>query len=628
MSNILDGINSPVDIKKLNFDELKILSAEIRAFLLEKVSVTGGHLASNLGVVELTLAIHRVFSTPNDKIVWDVGHQTYVHKILTGRKSQFDCLRKFGGVSGFPKTSESCHDFFNTGHSSTSISAALGLARARDIKGEKYSVISVIGDGALTGGMSFEALNDAGRAMTDLIVILNDNQMSISRNVGGLSRHLGKIRTAPSYFEAKKKLNRILLRIPVIGRSLFRSLEKLKRIIKYSLSPGIIFEELGFKYLGLVDGHNQAALEDVLRQAKRAHGPVLVHVHTLKGKGYSFAEKNPAAFHGITPFELKTGETTDKHASAFSRVFGEEMVRLAEEDSRIIAVTAAMPQGTGLGEFSAEFPNRFFDVGIAEQHAVTFAAGLARNGMKPVVAIYSSFLQRAYDQILHDVAIQNLHVVFAIDRAGVVGEDGETHQGMYDISYLRHMPNITLMSPANSAELKKMIRFSVEQINGPAAVRYSKGKVVKQSYISGEIAFGKGECLKIGKDVTIAAVGDMVGNALKIAEILEKSGLSAEVINARFIKPLDAKLILDSVNKTGLIVTIEDNSVRGGFGSAVLEMLSENNLICRSLILGFPDEPIPQGTRGEIFSKYGMNPIALADKIKRFINSINNTKLK
>ncbi len=652
-------INSPKDIKELNLSELEQLAIEIREFLIETVSETGGHRASNLGIVELTIALHKVFISPKDKIIWDVGHQSYVHKIITGRKEQFNILRKLDGLAGFPKTSESEHDCFNTGHSSTSISAALGIAKARDIKKEKYSVISVIGDGALTGGMSFEALNDAGRSTTDLIVILNDNEMSISKNVGGLSSYLSQIRTEPIYFKAKEDLDFILNKIPTIGKSAARMLHRAKGTIKYMIMPGIIFEELGFKYLGPIDGHNIQKLTDVLSRAKILKGPILIHVCTQKGKGYSFAEKNPGEYHGISPFEVETGEVKNHNGPGFSDIFGSELVKLAEENKDIVAITAAMPHGTGLNLFSERFKNRFFDVGIAEQHAVTFAAGMASNGLKPVVAIYSSFLQRAYDQILHDVSLQNLHVVLAIDRAGIVGEDGETHQGIYDISYLRHIPNMTILAPADYTELKAMLRYAILTHNGPIAIRYPKGKgfenifdiielpdrttmnkkasktdkIDKADKIDNTeeadfslipIEYGKGFILKEGKDLTILPVGNMVGVSLEVAEKLELMGIFAEIINPRFIKPLDKNLILGSAAKTGRIVIIEDGVVTGGFGSSVLEMINRsckhkdiNGMTIDIKIFGFLDKPIPHGSRNDLYKRYGLDADSITKAITR-----------
>lgn len=472
----LDNLDSPQYIKKLNFDQLDMLADEIREFVIESVSKTGGHLASNLGVVELSIALHKVFNTPADKIVWDVGHQSYIHKIITGRKDKFDTLKQFGGISGFPRIKESPHDIFDTGHSSTSISAALGFARARDIKKENYSVIAVIGDGALTGGMSFEALNDAGRSTTNLIVILNDNEMSISKNVGGMSRHLSNIRSGPYYYKFKEDMEYFFNHVPVVGKKTKDILHKIKSAIKYNFLPGIIFEEIGFKYLGPIDGHNIEEMTSVLSKAKNLKGPVFIHVCTQKGKGYCFAEEKPQVFHGISPFEVETGEVLSKGGKSYSDVFGETIAELAENDKKIVAITAAMPNATGLEAFSKKFPNRFFDVGIAEQHAVTMSAGLAANGLTPVFAVYSSFLQRAFDQVHHDAAIGDHHVVLGVDRAGIVGEDGETHQGIYDLSYLRHIPNMAILAPSDYTDMKSMLTFAVENYKGPIAVRYPRGK--------------------------------------------------------------------------------------------------------------------------------------------------------
>ena len=617
--SLLDEVNSPEDIKKLDISQLERLSGEIREFLIEKVSRTGGHLASNLGVVELTLALHRVFNTPQDRIVWDVGHQSYVHKIITGRKDLFETLRQMDGLSGFPKSRESEHDWFNTGHSSTSISAALGMAKARDILKEKYSVVAVIGDGALTGGMSYEALNDAGRSPNNLIVVVNDNEMSISKNVGGMSRYLSKIRTQPIYYKAKEDFDFILNRIPAIGKSASRVLDRAKGTIKYMIMPGVIFEELGFKYLGPIDGHNIAELNKVFARARNLKGPVLIHVCTQKGKGYTFAEEKPQEFHGISPFEIETGEVLISNDPSYSDVFGAKLASLAERDPHITAITAAMPQGTGLGEFSKRFPERFFDVGIAEQHAVTFAAGLAKSGLKPVVAIYSTFLQRSYDQIVHDVALQNLHVVFAVDRAGLVGEDGETHQGLYDLSFLSHIPNMTITAPCDYDEFEKLIEYAVLQHNGPIAVRYPRGTGRRSLYETGAIVPGKGVKLLEGSDITIAAVGNMVETAMKTAALLMGKGISTEVINARFVKPLDTKLIVGSVVKTGVLATLEDNTIKGGFGSNVLEMLNKNGICARTGLFGFPDSAVPQGSRAAIFSKYRLDPESLAADMMKLL---------
>jgi 1-deoxy-D-xylulose-5-phosphate synthase len=612
---LLDCVNAPQAVKQMDSRQLAILAQEIRDFLIENVSLTGGHLASNLGVVELTLALHKVFNTPEDKIVWDVGHQSYVHKIITGRRGSFCTLRQFKGLSGFPKVSESLHDCFNTGHSSTSISAALGMARARDIKNEKNSVIAVIGDGALSGGLAFEALNDAGRSPNDLIVILNDNEMSISRNVGGLSRYLSKIRSQPIYSKAKEEMDGILARIPAIGKSAAKALETAKDAIKYLIMPGMIFEELGFKYLGPIDGHNINELIEVLNNAKRQKGPILIHVCTQKGRGYSFAEEHPDDFHGISPFEIQTGELKSDKKMSFSDVFGKKLVELAEKDSAIIAITAAMKHGTGLNDFSRQFPGRFFDVGIAEQHAVTFAAGLAQSGLRPVVAIYSSFLQRAYDQILHDVALQNLKVVFAIDRAGIVGEDGETHQGIYDLSFLRHIPNMTIMSPSDFRELELMLEYGTSQDRGPVAIRYPRGATSFSAGIDAPVEYGKAVRIAEGSDVSIIAEGDMLETAVKAAELLKSGGIAAEVIYARFIKPLDVNTISSSARKTGLVVTLEDNTAAGGFGSGVLEMLCEENIKADMIITGFPDTPIEHGSRDQLFRRFGMDARSIADDI-------------
>lgn len=619
---MLESVNSPDDIKKLNIDQLRQLAEEIRQFLIHNVSKTGGHLASNLGVVELTLALHKVFSTPTDKIIWDVGHQTYVHKIITGRKGKFDRLRCIDGIAGFPKTEESPHDCFNTGHSSTSISAALGFAKARDLKGEKYSVIAVIGDGALTGGMAFEALNDAGRSSNNIIVILNDNEMSISKNVGGLSRYLSKLRTEPFYFKVKEDIDIILNKIPAIGKSATKALDVAKGTIKYMIMPGIIFEELGFKYLGPIDGHSLHELVMVLSRAKLIKGPVLIHVCTQKGKGYSYAEKNPDEFHGISPFEIETGELKTNNGTAYSNVFGHEIVKIASTVPEVVAITAAMPHGTGLVAFSKQYPDRFFDVGIAEQHAVTFAAGMAQNGLKPVVAIYSSFLQRAYDQILHDVALQNLHVVFAIDRAGVVGEDGETHQGIYDLSYLCHMPNMTICSPADYNELRQMLEYAVTRHSGPIAIRFPKGMGKEALYKARPIKYGKGISLKEGRDVSIIAAGNMVETALKVAEILMSHNVEADIINARFIKPLDVELISASAQKTGKVVILEDNTVIGGFGSNVLEILCKYIPGHNILIKGFPDRPIPHGTINQLHRMYKLDHESIVSEVLAMLERI------
>ena len=610
----LEYIDSPDDIKKLNTDELIQLSDEIREFLLKKVSKTGGHLASNLGVVELTLAMHNVFDTKKDKIVWDVGHQSYVHKIVTGRKDKFDTLRKLNGLSGFPKTCESNHDCFNTGHSSTSISAALGMAKARDMKSEDYSVVAVIGDGAFTGGMAFEALNDGGRLNSNFIVILNDNEMSITPNVGGLSRSFSKMRTGPFYTKTKEDIDNFLDKLPNLGGKTREAIRRIKGTIKYLITPGAIFESFGYKYYGPVDGHNIEELTMALNTAKRSKKPVFIHVFTQKGRGYSFAEERPDRFHGIAPFEVETGETLVKSGSPdFSSVFGAALCKEAEINNRIVAVSAAMVTGTGLTEFSKLYPKRLFDVGIAEQHAVTSSAGLAMNGMLPVVAIYSSFLQRAYDQIIHDVATQKLHVIFAIDRAGIVGEDGETHQGVFDLSFLSHIPNMTIMAPADYNELRDMLHYAIYNTTGPVAIRYPRGRGLESIGQYHPVNSATSVTLSEGSDVCLLAVGSMVQNAVEAAEILKSKGVSAGVINARFVKPIDCNAIIASAQKYKKIITIEDNSLMGGFGSSVLSLLNARDIHCRVKTLGLPDDFINHGTRNELIKLVGLDSNSIAE---------------
>lgn len=619
--SLLDKINSPQDLKKLSIDELEKLKSEIREELLETVSKTGGHLAANLGVVELTIALHRVFESPKDKLIWDVGHQSYVHKLLTGRRKWFNTLRQYNGISGFPKRSESIHDVFETGHSSTSISAAVGMALARDLNAEKYSVISVIGDGALTGGMAFEALNYAGHLDTDLIVILNDNEMSISNNVGGLSSYLTRIRTDPAYYRVKADTEFLLKKIPAIGKTVAKTVERLKDSIKYFLVPGMLFEELGFTYLGPIDGHNIKNLIESLRMAKKTKGPVLLHVITSKGKGYKLAEENPNKFHGISPFNIKTGELLKKKGKTYSQIFGNTLVELAKANKKIVAITAAMPDGTGLKEFSHQFPDRLFDVGIAEQHATTMAAGLAAQGFKPVVAIYSTFLQRAFDQIIHDVCLQNLPVVFAVDRAGIVGEDGETHHGVFDLSYLKMIPNMVVMAPKDENELKEMLLTAVEY-NGPIAIRYPRGSVlnVEMDAEIRKIDIGKAEILKSGNDAAIIAIGSMVYPSLKAAEFLEKNGINVAVINSRFVKPLDEKLLISIARKVKKIVTVEENSLIGGFGSAVLELLEKNRLFDIKIErMGLPDEFIKHGSRDILLKTYCLTSGDIIKKVEEIV---------
>jgi len=603
----LSRINSPDDLKKLTYNELGILAEEIRLFLLDTISKTGGHIASNLGVVELTLALHKVLNAPVDKIIWDVGHQTYVHKILTGRKDSFETLRQLGGISGFPKTQESEYDVFNTGHSSTSISAALGMARARDLNRENHTVVAVIGDGALSGGMALEALNDAGMSRTNLLVILNDNGMSIAPNVGGLSRYLSKIRVRPFYYKTRESMQAFIDSLPRTGKRLRKFLHKLKASMKNMFVPSMFFEDLGFRYFGPIDGHNIKEMVEVLEQAKTMKGPVLVHVVTVKGKGYKFAEENPGVYHGVAPFEIETGQLVNSGSENYSSIFGQKMCELAKQDNKIIAITAAMTDGTGLSQFRELYPKRLFDVGIAEQHAVTLAAGLAMGGVKPVVAIYSTFLQRAYDQILHDVALQNLKVVFAIDRAGVVGDDGETHQGIYDVSYLYTIPNMTILSPASPNELRNMLDYAVLKHEGPVAVRYPKGSGHEFEGSDTPIEYGKGVLLKEGTSVTLIGVGKMMGYTLEAARLLEKEGISCEIINPRFLRPVDDELILTSARKTRRVAVIEDVIEEGGFGAYVTVLLNNARTGAYTKIIGLPNKGIEHGKTELIYRKYGLD---------------------
>ncbi len=615
--SLLDGINSPSDIKQLTIGELRQLSEEIREFIIDNISSTGGHLASNLGVVELTIALHYVFNSPFDKIIWDVGHQSYVHKIITQRKDVFHTIRQYGGISGFPKRKESIHDIFETGHSSTSISAALGMARARDLKGEYGNVIAVIGDGALTGGMAFEALNDAGHTNTKLTVVLNDNEMSISENVGALSRHLSKIRSSSQYNWFKRELEHVLKKTPVIGNPMAYGAERLKNSFKYIFVPGIIFEEMGFTYIGPIDGHNIANLIEVFKIASNIQGPVLVHVVTKKGKGYEYAEKNPEIYHGVSSFDVETGRPLKNKGNSYSHIFGTKLVEMAKQDESIVAVCAAMPEGTGLSHFEEVFSHRFFDVGIAEQHAVTMAAGLAINGMKPYVAIYSTFLQRAYDQILHDVCIQNLPVVFCIDRAGLVGEDGETHQGVFDLTYLRTMPNMTVMAPKDTKELEGMLEYS-RHAEGPIAIRYPRGYGSNLFSIeNSKLPFW--ELLYEGQDCVILAVGRMVSTAIDIRELLKAEGIDVGVVNARVVKPLDDQMLFDLYDRYKIWITLEDNIVAGGFGSSINEFLSANSLNVDIKNFGIPDMFIPHGNIDVLLRKLQLDADNLAQEIKNII---------
>ena len=609
---MLEKIKSSEDVKKLSKQEKIELAEEIRKYILEVVSENGGHLASNLGVVELTIALHSVFDMSKDKIIWDVGHQSYIHKILTGRKEQLKTLRKLDGIAGFPKTNECEADCFNTGHSSTSISAALGMARARDIKKENNSVIAVIGDGALTGGMAFEGLNDAGCNKTKLTVILNDNEMSISKNTGGLSMMLSKIRTRKSYTKPNISAKKVILKIPVVGKPVVRIVQKFKGSIKQLVIPKMFLEDIGFRYLGPVDGHNEAELERMLNITKQLDGPVLLHVITKKGKGYKIAEENPDKFHATGPFEIDTGKSKKEKSKDYSKVLGDKLVELAQNDDKIVAITAAMKDGTGLTEFANKFPDRFFDVGIAEQHALCMAAGMAKEGMKPVVPIYSSFYQRGYDQVIHDIAIQKLPVVMCVDRAGIVGADGETHQGLLDMAFFRIVPNLTIMAPKDFVEFENMIEFAIK-LGKPVVIRYPRGGEDKYKFNKEEkIELGKAETLTYGKNATIIAIGKTVSKAVKIAEKLEK----VEVINARFLKPLDVEKIKESIVKTKNVIVIEDGTSVGGLTTAIKELIVDENLKnIKFKSFAYPDKFIEHGSVEELEKRYNVDENA----IKRYV---------
>lgn len=594
---LLDRIERENDIKKLKPQELEELAGEIRQFLIEKISMTGGHLASNLGVVELTIAMHRVFQLPEDKMIWDVGHQSYTHKILTGRRAGFDDLRKYGGMSGFPKRKESACDAFDTGHSSTSISAGLGYVQARDLLGEDYSVISVIGDGAMTGGMAYEALNNAAQIKTNFIIVLNDNYMSISENVGGMSDYLARLRTADIYTGLKKGVTNTLHRIPVAGDSIIEQIRRTKNSIKQLVVPGMLFEDMGITYLGPIPGHDIPMLCRALREAKKVEGPVLLHVLTQKGKGYKPAEQEPARFHGTGPFDIETGKplgTAKK--DTYTDIFSKVICDIGKRDPKVAVITAAMADGTGLSEFRRRFPRRFFDVGIAEGHAVTFAAGLAAGGIKPVFAVYSSFLQRGYDQIIHDVGLQNLPVVFAVDRAGLVGSDGETHQGIFDLSYLGGIPNMTVMSPKNRWELADMLRFAVGY-DGPVALRYPRGTAYDGcEEFRAPIQYGRSEVIYEEESIAIVSVGHMFEEALKTRRLIKETGYNCTLVNARFVKPVDEQMIEELAKNHSLIVTIEENILCGGFGERVTEYVSEHDLPVQVLNLALPDDYIEHGS--------------------------------
>ena len=626
---LLDNINSPADLKKLSVDKLPALAQEIREIIINDVASSGGHLASSLGAVELIIGIHYCLNAPEGIIIWDVGHQAYAHKILTGRKDRFDTLRKEGGISGFPNKYESEYDVFTTGHGSTSISTALGMASARDLDQKDYKVVAVIGDASLGGGMAFEALNHAGHLHKNMLVILNDNEMSISRSVGALSKYLNRIITAPAYNKVRKDVESLLSKVPRFGFRVVRSARRLEEGLKNLLVPGMIFEELGLRYFGPIDGNDTGMVVKTLKNIAGLKEPVLLHVITKKGKGYSFSEKKPEKFHGISSFNVDTGEKISalnkekqdaQSEVSFTKAFGDKIIEIASQDKKIVAITAAMPEGTGLDKFAAAFPNRFFDVGMAEQHAVGFAAGLARAGFKPVVAIYSTFFQRSYDQMFHDVCLQNLNVIFMLDRAGLVGEDGPTHHGVFDISYIRHLPNIVFMAPKDEEELNNMFSWAVSYDKGPVAIRYPRGASYKQPGQASKtpIVLGKGELLKQGKDATIVSIGYMTNIALEAAGFLMDEGVDCEVINARFIKPLDIELIKQSVSKTGRLFTIEEGVLEGGFGSGVLELIIDKikkEIIIKNIAL--PDKFIEHGDRQALLDKYGLSSKKIAERIKQ-----------
>lgn len=613
---ILERINATNDIQNLKWNELDVLASEIRQFLVEKVSENGGHLASNLGVVELTIAMHLAFDLPKDKMIWDVGHQAYTHKILTGRKEGFDNLRKFKGMSGFPKRNESDCDSFDTGHSSTSISAGLGYVEAREILGEDYHVVSVIGDGSLTGGMAYEALNNASRLKSNYIIVLNDNNMSISENVGGMSNYLNGIRTAKIYNGMKQSVTDVLNKVPVIGKKAVSNIRKTKNSIKQFFVPGMLFEEMGITYLGPVDGHDIKALYRAFKEAQKMEHAVLVHVCTKKGNGYVPAEKNPSKFHGIGAFDIETGEVLGgKKQDSYTDVFGKVMYKLGEQEEKLVAITAAMKDGTGLIGFQKKYPDRFFDVGIAEGHAVTFGAGLAAAGLKPVFAVYSSFLQRGYDQVVHDVCMQNLPVVFAIDRAGLVGNDGETHQGVFDIAYLNHIPNMTILSPKNKWEFADMIRFAVKH-DGPIALRYPRGIAYEGlKEFRAPIELGKSEVIYEESDIAIFSLGHMMEEAYAVREKLKEQGYSCSLINTRFVKPMDEAMLVKMAESHKLFVTIEDAAKVGGYGETVANYVFQNKLPVEVLINAIPDEYIEQGSISQLRKEILLDADSIVEKI-------------
>jgi 1-deoxy-D-xylulose-5-phosphate synthase len=628
MTQILHRIQSPAELKELSLAELETLAGELRSTIIETVSRTGGHLASSLGVVELTIALHRVLDTPRDKIVWDVGHQAYAHKLLTGRQERFHTLRQLDGLSGFPKRRESPYDCFDVGHSSTSISAALGMAAARDAVGGSEKVVAVIGDGSLTAGLAFEGLNQAGHLKKDLVVILNDNEMSISPNVGAISSFLNRKMTSDFFIRFRRETEHLLGTVPRFGKDLINLARRAEESVKGFLTPGMLFEAFGFDYVGPIDGHQLDDLIETLGNVVRLKGPRLIHVVTKKGKGYAAAEQAPSVFHGIGPFDREDGRPkgADKGgAQSYTAVFGNTLVELAEADERVVAITAAMPDGTGLNRFAERFPERFFDVGIAEQHAVTFAAGLACRGLRPVVALYSTFLQRAYDNVLHDVCLQNLPVTLAMDRGGLVGADGPTHHGVFDLSYLRHIPNLTFAVPRDEVQLRRAMLTAL-QGEGPFAYRYPRGNGLGLE-LPGTIEplpVGKGELLREGGDGTIFALGTLAGPALAAAEQLAAEGLDLAVVDPCFLKPLDAELLTARARRGSPLVTLEENVLQGGFGSAVLELLGDAGLACRVLRIGLPDAFVEQGSQAELWARYGLDAAGIAARIRSFFNAAGN----
>ncbi len=622
MKKLLTSINSPQDLKKLNIPALEQLADEMRDFIISSVSHTGGHLAPSLGVVELTLALHTVFDAPRDKILWDVGHQAYAHKILTGRRDQFHTLRQYGGISGFPRITESEYDTFGVGHASTAISAALGMATARDLKGEDYKVVAVVGDGAMTGGVAFEGLNNTGGSKRDIIVILNDNCMSISPNVGALSRYLTQIITTPLYNRIKTDVWELTGRLPRGSKQIREAVHRVEEGLKAMLVPGLLFERLGFRYFGPIDGHDISQLIKIFEDVQRFHGPILIHVLTTKGKGYKFAEENATKFHGVGAFSPETGNTRAKKAPTYTEVFGKALVELAEKDDKIVGITSAMADGTGLIHLAKRFPDRFFDVGIAEQHAVIFAAGLALRGFKPVVAIYSTFLQRAFDQLIHDIALQKIPVVFALDRGGLVGEDGPTHHGSFDFSYLRLVPNFVVMAPKDENELRDMLWTALNYGEGPIAFRYPRGESLGLPLKQGfeKIPIGKSEVVREGNDLAILAVGDRVAPAVQAAEKLEEKRITARVVNARFIKPIDVEMINEVVQNFPAVVTVENNTILGGFGSAVAEILSESGTKGISFQrFGLPDRFVPHGSLKDLLCDVKLDVENLVNRIETFM---------